>query len=117
MAKIEFTLDGRTVEVEEGSTILEAARQNRTDIPTLCHDPRLKPYAACRICLVEVEGARGPVPACASYVSEGMKVSTSTDTLTTLRRVCLELLASDHYGDCIAPCKLACPAGLISKDS
>src|SRR3990172_8993524 len=110
MDKIKFFLDGREVEAEKGSTILEAARRNGVDIPTLCHDPRLKPYAACRICLIEAEGARGPIPACANQVTEGMKVSTKTDTLTTLRRVCLELLASDHYGDCVAPCKLACPA-------
>jgi len=112
MAKLKIELNGRPVQAEVGSTILEAARQNGVDVPTLCHDPRLKPYAACRICLVEVEGARGPVPACANQVSEGMSISTHTDNIATLRRVCLELLASDHYGDCVAPCKLACPAGI-----
>jgi len=110
--KINFILDGKEVEAESGNTILEAARQNGVEIPTLCHDPRLKPYAACRICLVEVEGARGPVPACANQIGEGMKINTKTDNIDTLRRVCLELLASDHYGDCVAPCKLACPAGI-----
>jgi len=112
MDKIKFFLNGKEVEALTGSTILEAAQHNGVEIPTLCHDPRLKPYAACRICLVDVEGARGPVPACANKVSEGMKVTTMNDSLSTLRRVCLELLASDHYGDCIAPCKLACPAGI-----
>ncbi|MDI6816674.1 MAG: NAD(P)-binding protein [Actinomycetota bacterium] len=112
MANIRFVLDGREVDVAEGTTILDAARQHGVDIPTLCHDPRLKPYAACRICLVEVEGARSPISACAKQVSENMRVSTMTGKLSTLRRVCLELLASDHYGDCVAPCKLACPAGI-----
>lgn len=112
MAKVRFILDGREVVTEQGSTVLEAAQENGVDIPTLCHDPRLKPYAACRICLVEVEGARGPVPACAVPVTEGMVVRTRTDNLENLRRTCLELLLSDHYGDCIAPCQLACPAGI-----
>jgi len=112
MGKIVFTLDGKRVEAEAGSTVLEAAQQNGAEIPTLCHDPRLKPYAACRICLVEVEGARGPMPACATPVAEGMVVRTKTDDLIKIRRMDLELLLSDHYGDCIAPCKLACPAGI-----
>ena len=112
MSKIVFTLDGKRVEAEVGSTILEAAEQNGVEIPTLCHDPRLKPYAACRICLVEVEGARGPMPACATPLTEGMVVKTKTDDLIKIRRMGLELLLSDHYGDCIAPCKLACPAGI-----
>jgi len=112
MHNVHFLLDGMAVEVAEGTTILDAARRHGVDIPTLCHDPRLKPYAACRICIVEVEGARAPIPACANKVREGMKVRTMTDKLSTLRRICLEMLASDHYGDCVAPCKIACPAGI-----
>jgi formate dehydrogenase major subunit len=112
MTKIPFTLNGKGVEAEAGSTILEAAQQNGVEIPTLCHDPRLNPTAACRLCLVEVEGARGLMPACATPVTEGMVVRTATDELINNRRMALELLLSDHYGDCIAPCKLACPAGI-----
>jgi len=112
MAKISFTLNGEKAEAEAGSTVLEAARENGFDIPTLCHDPRLKPTAACRLCLVEVEGARGPLPACATPLTEGMVVTTDTSRLFKLRRMALELLLSDHYGDCVAPCKLACPAGI-----
>ena len=112
MNKIQFTLDGREVEAEAGSTILEAAQQNGVEIPTLCHDPRLKPYGACRICLVEVEGARGPMPACATPLTPNMVVRTKTDNIIKIRRMGLELLLSDHYGDCVAPCKRACPAGV-----
>jgi formate dehydrogenase major subunit len=112
MARISFILNGEKVEAEAGSTILEAAQQNGVEIPTLCHDPRLKPSAACRLCLVEVEGARGPMPACAAPLTEGMVVRTMTDELVKSRRMALELLLSDHYGDCVAPCKLACPAGI-----
>ena len=112
MAKISFILNGEKVVARAGSTILEAAQQNGVEIPTLCHDPRLKPSAACRLCLVEVEGARGPMPACAAPLTEGMVVRTVTDELVESRRMALELLLSDHYGDCIAPCKSACPAGI-----
>ena len=69
MPKISLTLNGKRVEAEAGSTILEVAQQNGVEIPTLCHDPRLKPTAACRLCLVEVEGARGSMPACATPVA------------------------------------------------
>ena len=112
MNKIKFILDGREVKAEAGSTILEAAQQNGVEIPTLCHDPRLKPYGACRICLVEVEGARGPMAACATPLTQNMVVRTKTDDIIKIRRMGLELLLSDHYGDCVAPCKLACPAGI-----
>ena len=112
MPKVAFTLNGEKVEVEAGTTILEAAEQNGVKIPTLCHDPRLKPAAACRLCLVEVDGSGGSTPACITPVTEGMVVRTKTDDLINIRRMALELLLSDHYGDCIAPCKLACPAGI-----
>lgn len=112
MANVRFTLNNETVEAEEGSTILQAAEQNGVVVPTLCHDPRLNPTAACRLCLVEVEGARGPVPACATPLTENMVVRTVTDDLIATRRTALELMLSDHYGDCIAPCSRACPAGI-----
>jgi len=112
MAKIKFILNGKNVEANAGSTILEAAECNGVAIPTLCHDPRLKPSAACRLCIVEVEGARVPMPACTTPLNEGMVVKTNSEDLFKLRQMALELLLSDHYGDCIAPCKLACPAGI-----
>ena len=89
MARISFTLNGEKVEAEAGSTILEAAQQNGVEIPTLCHDPRLKPSAACRLCLVEVEKARGPMPACATPLTEGMVVRTTTDELVKSRQMAL----------------------------
>ncbi len=112
MPNLSFMLNGKEVRAKAGSTILESARLNGVTVPTLCHDPRLKPTAACRICLVEVEGAKGPMPACTSLIAEGMVVRTHTDDLADIRRMALELLLSDHYGDCTAPCKLACPAGV-----
>lgn len=112
MPKVAFTLNGKKAEVETGTTILEAAEQQGIKLPTLCHDSRLKPTAACRLCLVEVEKTRGPMPACTTPVTEDMVVRTTSDDLSSMCRMALELLLSDHYGDCIAPCKLTCPAGI-----
>lgn len=112
MSKVKFLLDGREIFAEEGSNLLEVAAQNGVNIPSLCHDPRLEPFGACRQCLVELEGARGAVQACGTKVREGMIVRTNTEYITDLRRLGLELLFSEHCGDCIAPCQLACPAGI-----
>ena len=112
MGTISFVLNGTQVNAFKGDTIMAAAARNGVEIPALCHDPRLKPAAACRICLVKVEGARNPLPACATPISDGMVVTTETAELAKTRQMALELMLSDHYGDCVAPCKLACPAGI-----
>ena len=93
---VNLTLNGQEVQARPGQTILEVAREAGVDIPTLCHDPRLEPYGACRLCLVEVEGARGPMAACGAKVSEGMKVQTHTEKIVKLRKFVLELLLTNH---------------------
>ncbi len=112
MSQVKFFLDGRETTAEEGSNLLEAAALNGVKIPSFCHDPRLQPFGACRQCLVEVEGSRGVVQACGTKIREGMTVRTDTDNIIDLRRLGLELLLSEHCGDCVAPCQLACPAGI-----
>ncbi|HSW57023.1 MAG TPA: NAD(P)-binding protein [Dehalococcoidales bacterium] len=112
MAKVIINLDGKTVEASAGATILETAQAQGINIPTLCHDPRLKPTAACRLCMVEVEKMRNPMPACDTLVSEGIVVKTGSPAIRESRRIALELLLSDHYGDCVSPCQSACPAGI-----
>lgn len=97
---VTLTLNGRQVEAQPGQTILEVARSVGVDIPTLCHDPRLEPYGACRMCLVEVEGARGPMAACGTTVREGMVVHTHTEKIIKLRKFVLELLLTNHPLDC-----------------
>lgn len=97
----EITLNGQKLSVENGKTILDAAREHGIQIPNLCHDDRLKPYGACRLCIVEVEGARAPLPACATKIQEGMVVNTETDAIANMRKVILELLLSDHPNDCM----------------
>ena len=107
MERVRVTIDGRQASVEPGTTIIQAARQMRIDIPSLCQDDRLEPFAACRLCLVEIEGnARGPVTACTVPVAEGMVVTTETDALAEQRRVLIDLLLSDHRQGCLV-CDMA----------
>ncbi|HHX76946.1 MAG TPA: 2Fe-2S iron-sulfur cluster binding domain-containing protein, partial [Firmicutes bacterium] len=110
MAKVTIFIDGKEILAEEGSNLLEVALQNGIEIPHFCYDPRLTPFGACRMCFVDIGSPRGPVAACGTTVSEGMKVATDTEAVRALRKTALELLMSEHCGDCIAPCQLACPA-------
>jgi len=110
MPEATIFINGKEITAEAGSNLLEVALQNGIEIPHLCYDPRLKPFGACRLCFVEAGGPRGPVPACATAVVEGMRVETDSEPLRDLKKTALELLLSEHCGDCIAPCQLACPA-------
>ena len=91
---IALEVDGRTVKVREGSTVLEACKAAAIETPTLCYAQNLTPVNACRVCVVEVEGARVLVPACARKAEAGMKVKTDTDRVRHSRRLVLEFLAS-----------------------
>jgi formate dehydrogenase major subunit len=109
---IEITINGKPLSVWEGVTILDAVRQTGEEIPTLCNDPRIEPYGSCWICVVKVEGARGFVPACATKVRRGMKITTRDNDIRDARKAALELLLSNHYGDCKPPCTLTCPSNI-----
>ena len=108
---ITLTVDGKSVKIEKGSTLLEAARKAGADIPTLCHDERVKPYGACGMCVVECKGSPKLMRSCAIEAADGMEIITESDRINRARRFSLEMLLSDHTGDCKAPCSLACPAG------
>lgn len=97
---IHLTINNIPVEVPEGTTILRAASQVNIHIPTLCYVERLQAIGACRVCVVEVEGARNLVASCSMPVTEGMKVRTSTRRVREYRRMVLELLVSEHDGEC-----------------
>jgi len=89
-----LTIDGRDIEMTEGSTILDACRQLEVDTPTLCQLDTLTPINVCRVCVVELEGSRVLVPACSRKVEAGMKIATDSDRVRHSRRLVLELLAS-----------------------
>ncbi len=89
-----ITIDGRDIEVTEGSTILDACRRLQVDTPTLCELENLTPVNVCRVCVVELEGSRVLVPACSRKVEAGMKIATDSERVRHSRRLVLELLAS-----------------------
>ena len=97
---VTLTIDGRTVSVPEGTTILEAAQTLRISIPTLCYLKDINEIGACRICMVEVEGQPRLVPACDNVVDEGMAVRTNSPRVREARRVNLRLLLSQHDTKC-----------------
>ena len=110
MSQIALTINGRTIISESGKTILEVANQEDLFIPTLCHHPLLKPEEACRICVVEVKGADKLMASCSTPAEDGMVIRTDLAAVRDTRRLILELLLQQHYGDCLAPCQLTCPA-------
>ena len=93
-AAITLTINGQSVAVPPGTTILAAAKSAGIDIPTICYHPNLTPNAVCRLCTVEVQGARVLQPACVVPVAPNMVVNTESERVSTARRVILELLAS-----------------------
>ena len=96
-----LVLDGRPVAFEGSPTILEVARANGVHIPSLCDCPGLEPFAACRLCLVEVKGRRGYVPACHTVAEEGLEVRTMSPEIENLRRGILELILAEHPNACL----------------
>jgi NADP-reducing hydrogenase subunit HndD len=100
---VSLNVDGRDVDVVEGSTILDACRRLEIDTPTLCQLDNLTPVNVCRVCVVEVEGSRVLVPACSRKVESGMKVHTSSERVRHSRRLVLELLGSSVDMSLCAP--------------
>jgi len=98
--KTSLTVDGKKVEVPQGSTILDAANAAGSRVPTLCQDNRLHPFGACRMCLVQVEGSRKLMASCVERVRDGMVVLTTSPTIIEARRMVLELLLVKHPLDC-----------------
>jgi ferredoxin len=102
-----ITIDGRVVETQPGESILGAARKLGIDIPTLCYLEKCGPLNSCQVCLVKVNGKL--VPSCGTKVTSGMTVESETEEVHEARRTALELLFSDHVGDCLSPCQRLCP--------
>jgi formate dehydrogenase alpha subunit len=102
MGIVSLTIDNREVQVEEGKTVLEAARKAGIRIPTLCYHPHLTPYGGCRLCVVHVEGMWGLRISCMTKAAEGMQVTTENAEILSARRMVLRLLLADHPGDCVS---------------
>ena len=109
--KVKITIDGKEILAPADQTILEVCRDNNIAVPTLCYDDYLSPLGGCWICVVEVKG-RGLMPSCVTRVWPGMVVESENERVHAARKSRLEEFLAFHYGDCIAPCQIACPAGL-----
>ena len=107
---IRVEVDGRLIEGREGQTILEVCRDNGIEIPTLCYEPKLPGFGACRMCVVEVEGEEHPPISCSRACEDGMKIATQTEPVRRLRATNLELIFSDHNAYCLPPCQNKCPS-------
>ena len=110
MDKIEITIDGKEIFAENGKTVLEIAAENGIEIPNLCYNKNLKIYGACGLCVVEAEGNPKLLRACATVAKDGMVIKTDSERVKRARKIALELIMSDHVGDCKGPCSLNCPA-------
>jgi predicted molibdopterin-dependent oxidoreductase YjgC len=91
-----ISIDGIDISFAPGETIYEVANRIEKDLPTLCYDPRLEPFGSCRMCVVELEGARTPVASCTARAEEGMVVRTKTHDLDRHRKTLLEMVASEN---------------------
>jgi len=107
-----LTIDNREVEVANGATILDAAEKLGIEIPTMCHLMGYKPSTSCMVCVVKVSGLDHFVPACGAIAEDGMQVQSNSQEVYQARRMALELLLSDHVGDCMGPCQVTCPANM-----
>lgn len=112
MSKIGVNINGVEIKTYSGSTILEVAREHGFEIPTLCQDDKLKHYGSCGMCVVELENNPKLIRSCSTAIKDGMIIKTNTDRIKASRKTTLELLLSDHQGDCKAPCMLGCPSNV-----
>ncbi len=116
MEQINVTINGKQILTTPDKTIFEVVHENNIDsIPTLCHDKRLEHFTSCFLCVVEVEGMNKLVPSCSTKIQNGMKIQTKSKLVIDSRKTALELLMSNHYADCIGPCKNNCPAGVDAQ--
>ena len=115
---VSLTIDGQTIEVPQGTSVMAAAMSLGTKIPKLCATDSLEPFGSCRLCLVEIEGRRGTPASCTTPVEPGMVVHTQTQRLADLRKGVMELYISDHPLDCLTcaangDCELQDMAGAV----
>ncbi|MBW8015761.1 MAG: NAD(P)-binding protein [Planctomycetes bacterium] len=107
---IELTIDNLAVSVDDGATILDAAEQAGVSIPSMCFLKGCAPSTSCMVCVVRVNGRESLAPACGTKAVDGMVVESDCDEVHAARKTALELLLSDHVGDCMGPCHVTCPA-------
>jgi len=103
-------IDNRQVQVDDGATILDAAKKLGIEIPTMCFKEGYEPSTSCMVCVVKVNDRPSLIPSCGTLAEEGMRVDTVCEQVQEARKAALELQLSDHVGDCLGPCHVICPA-------
>ena len=98
---LQISIDGRSLSAEKGKTVLQVARENGIEIPTLCDFPGLPSHGSCRMCIVEIQGRPNTPTACTTLVEEGMVVQTHSPVVQSLRKELLKLLLSEHPSSCL----------------
>lgn len=109
---INIKIDNRDIQAEKGTAILQAAEASGILIPSMCYLKGLDPSTSCMVCVVEVKGHQSLMPSCRVEAEKGMVIETDNKRVQSARKTALELLLSEHAGDCTAPCQKACPMNI-----
>ena len=113
--KIKVTINGKVCTGHPGDTLLTIAEKNGIHIPNLCHNDELKHYGSCSLCVVEAEGSPKLLRACSTVATDGQVIYTESERVVRTRKTSIELLMSDHDGDCRGPCVIRCPGGINAQ--
>jgi predicted molibdopterin-dependent oxidoreductase YjgC len=109
---IKLRIDNREIEVRPGTSLIEAARENGINIPSLCYDKDLPHYTSCMLCMVKNVETGQFIPSCSAIAEKGMVIEASSEDVVDLRSKAISLLLTEHRAECEAPCRLVCPSGL-----
>ena len=107
---ITIKINNREIQVEEGASVMKAAQQLGIDVPNMCWHDELEHFTSCMLCLVKDNTNGKLFPSCSVKAAVGMEVVTDDEEIAEARQIALELLLSEHVGDCEAPCQIGCPA-------
>lgn len=113
--RIKVIINGKICTGRAGQTLLEIAQNNGIEIPNLCHNGELKHYGGCSLCVVEAEGSPKLLRACSTVAQDGQVIYTESERVVRTRKTSIELLMSDHDGDCRGLCVLNCPASVNAQ--
>ena len=108
--KITINIDNQEITAEKGKTVLEIARDNDIEIPTMCHNDQISRTTSCFVCVVKDKKSGQFIPSCSAVAADGMEISSEAEEVREMRQTAFNLLLSEHTGDCEAPCTMACPA-------
>ena len=109
---VRLRINNREVKAKKGMTVREAAALGGIEIPAMCHNSDAGHFASCMVCVVRENDSTSLIPSCSALASEGMVITTDGEDITEARKTAIELLLSEHVGDCEAPCRIACPANM-----